>query len=77
MLSKLSAVYNPYLGLVCGTRFPTVNWKELFPSQPENYDIGYKNITWKIKLYDTFLPTISYIYFYIHVMWLEWKELQN
>jgi len=42
MLSKLSPVHNPHLGLACGTRFPTVNWKELFQSQTENCDIGYK-----------------------------------
>jgi hypothetical protein len=73
MLSKLSPVHNPHLGLACGTTFPTVNWEELFRNQTENYDFGCKNITWnsKIKLYDTFLPPISYIYFYIHVMGLE------
>lgn len=44
ILSKLSPVYNPHLGLVCGTRIPTEN-RELFRSQTENYDFGYKNIT--------------------------------
>jgi hypothetical protein len=79
MLCKLCPVYNPHLGLACGTRIPTVNQEEMFWSQTENYDFGYKNITWnsKIKLYDTFLPPISYIYFYIHVIGLEWKELQK